>query len=117
ERTARAIARVVDYDIRRAELALHGGKQLLDVCALRGIARQCLRTGLLREPRELAGGPRRERDVHSILAEQPRQRGAEPASGADDESGAIIRHDGCFLGSPSGTWNPTAQTARSPANP
>src|SRR5436305_4690316 len=92
ERTARAVARIVDDDIRRAELALYCGEQLLDVGWFRRIARERLRTSLLRETFELSSRARRKRDLQSIFAEQPRERGAQPTSRANDQSGSVIRH-------------------------
>ena len=80
-------------------------EQLLHVRTLGSIAFKYLGTRFRREARKLTGRARGKRDLHSVLAEKPRQRGAQPASGAYDESDSISRHAVLSQFSSFGAWN------------
>ena len=67
ERPARAVARVVDHDLGRADGGVEIGEQLLDVGALGGVARERLGAGLDREVVQIVGRARRQRDLHAVL--------------------------------------------------
>ena len=99
QRTARAVARVVDHNLGRADAGIQIGKQSLDFHRARGIARKDARTNVLCERIEVIRAPRRERNPDAFAGEYTRKRGAQACARADNEScvESFRRHDAVLL--------------------
>ena len=89
ERTAGAIARVVDDDIGRAERAFDIGEELCDVGVLGRIAGKGFAADLFGKRREIVGAARRQRHLHARFRESARHRGGKPAADPDNERRSI----------------------------
>ena len=81
---------VVDHDVGRAPLGIEGVEQVGNFLLIGGVAGMDLRTGLLRKGGQLVGLAGGQRDGESVLCQQPRQRGAEPRAGADDQCRTVL---------------------------
>ena len=92
QRPAGAEARVVDDHIGRAEARLDPCEKPLDASRLVASQAKTFAPVSAARPDSFSVAARRQRDLHSVLAEQPGKRGGEPAAGPDDERGAILRH-------------------------
>jgi hypothetical protein len=85
DRSARAGAGVVDHHVGHALRGHHRVEQAADLLGLRGLAGEGRCRRLVCERREPVRVARRQRHLQAVLREQPRQRGAEAASDADDQ--------------------------------
>ena len=90
ESAARASAGVVDHDIGRADLALDHAEQTLDFLGFGRIAGEGTGAGLGAERAELFDLARGERNLDALAREQPRQRCAQPFTGADDQGNLVF---------------------------
>jgi len=61
-----------------------------DPARRRRIARKGARAGLLGEPGKIVGRTRRQSELHPLARQQPRQRGAQARSSADDQRGVEL---------------------------
>src|SRR6185503_13767050 len=83
-------AGVVHDEVGHAPFLANRIEQGLHLVPLARVAGDRDRPGFLQQRRELFGIARRERDLHAFLCEQPRERCAQAAAGADDQCG--LRH-------------------------
>ena len=85
QRSAHPGGRVVDHQIRRAEIALDRTEHFSDLCGVAGVTGVGLGRGFARQVRQLfrvAGG---QRDCHALFRQEPGAGGGKPAACADDK--------------------------------
>jgi hypothetical protein len=109
---ARPAAGIVDDDIGHADIAFHRLEQPRHAGRVGGVAGKGGGAGVAAQRIELvdiAGG---QRDADALAGEQPRQRGAEPLAGADDQGSFVLRNihgDDSPVAAGAGLYSPAVQ--------